>query len=48
MDFSHKKYPTAEGVALRHKGLSHIFTVLRPYLSSTPASELIGERLRRG
>ena len=47
MDFSHKKYPTAEGVALRHKGLSHIFTVLRPYLS-TPAFELIEERLRRG
>ena len=47
MDFSHKKYPAAEGVALRHKGLSHIFTVLRPYLS-TPAAELIEQRLRRG
>ena len=47
MDFSHKKYPAAKGVALRHKGLSHIFTVLRPYLS-TPASELIEQRLRRG
>lgn len=47
MDFSHKKYPTAAGVKLRHKGLSHIFTVLRPYLS-TSASELIEQRLRRG
>lgn len=47
MDFSHKKYPAAAGVALRHKGLSHIFTVLRLYLS-TSASELIEERLRRG
>ena len=47
MDFSHKKYPAAEGVALRHKGLSHIFTVLRPNLS-TPPAELIEQRLRRG
>ena len=47
MDFSHKKYPAAEGAELRHKGLSHIFTVLRPYLS-TPAAELIEQRLRRG
>ena len=47
MDFSHKKYPSAAGVALRHKGLSHIFTVLRPYLS-TSVSELIEGRLRRG
>ena len=47
MDFSHKKYPVAEGVALRHKGLSHIFTVLRPYLSIS-ASALIEQRLRRG
>ena len=47
MDFSHKKYPAAEGVALRHKGLSHIFTVLRPYLS-IPAAQLIEQRLRRG
>ena len=45
MDFSHKKYPAAEGVALRHKGLSHIFTVLRPYLS-TSAARLIEERLQ--
>ena len=47
MDFSHKKYPAAEGVALRHKGLSHIFTVLRPYFS-IPAAQLIAQRLRRG
>ena len=47
MDFSHKKYPAAAGAALRHKGLSHIFTVLRPYLS-IPASQLIEQRLRRG
>ena len=47
MDFSHKKYPAAEGVTLRHKGLSHIFTVLRPYLS-IPAAQLIEQRLRRG
>jgi len=44
MDFSHKKYPAAAGAALRHKGLSHIFTVLRPYLS-IPASQLIEQRL---
>ncbi len=46
MDFSHKKYPEAEGSELRHKGLSHIFTVLKPYLSET-ASELIASRLQR-
>jgi len=46
MDFSHKKYPGAEGPALRHKGLSHIFTVLRPYLSSS-ASGLIQEQLQQ-
>jgi AcrR family transcriptional regulator len=44
MDFSHKKYPEAEGSALRYKGISHIFTVLKPYLSDA-ASELIGSRL---
>ena len=37
MDFSHKKYPAAEGSALRYKGLSHIFTVLKPYLSAEAA-----------
>ena len=46
MDFSHKKYPEAEGSALRYKGISHIFTVLKPYLSDA-ASELIGSRLER-
>ena len=46
MDFSHKKYPETEGHVLRYKGLSHIFTVLKPYLSET-ASELIESRLQR-
>lgn len=46
MDFSHKKYPEAEGSALRYKGISHIFTVLKPYLSEA-ASELIWSRLER-
>ena len=46
MDFSHKKYPEAAGSALRHKGISHIFTVLKPYLSDA-ASQLIGSRLQR-
>ena len=45
MDFSHKKYPEAEGSALRYKGISHIFTVLKPYLSDA-ASELIWSRLK--
>ena len=46
MDFSHKKYPNEESPALRHKGLSHIFTVLRPYLTPE-AAHLIEERLGR-
>ena len=46
MDFSHKKYPNEESPALRHKGLSHIFTVLRPYLKPE-AAHLIEERLGR-
>ena len=46
MDFSHKKYPETEGGALRYKGISHIFTVLKPYLS-VAASERIGSRLKR-
>lgn len=45
MDFSHKKYPEAVGSALRYKGISHIFTVLKPYLSDA-ASELIESRLK--
>ena len=45
MDFSHKKYPEA-GCGLRHKGISHIFTVLKPYLSSATA-ELIERRLQQ-
>ena len=42
MDFSHKKYPEAEGSALRYKG--YIFTVLKPYLSKA-AKELVSARL---
>lgn len=38
MDFSHKKYPAELGLKLRKKGLSHIFTVLKPYLSSEAAA----------
>ena len=44
MDFSHKKYPDAKGTDLRHKGISHIFTVLKPYLTST-ATKLIEHKL---
>ena len=44
MDFSHKKYPEAEGSTLRYKGISHIFTVLKPYLSKA-AKELVSTRL---
>ena len=44
MDFSHNKYPEAEGSALRYKGISHIFTVLKPYLSKA-AKELVSARL---
>ena len=44
MDFSHKKYPEAVGSALRYKGISHIFTVLKPYLSKV-AKELVSARL---
>ncbi len=44
MDFSHKKYPEAAGSALRFKGISHIFTVLKPYLSKA-AKELVSDRL---
>ena len=44
MDFSRKKYPEAEGSSLRYKGISHIFTVLKPYLSNA-AKELVFDRL---
>lgn len=44
MDFSHKKYPDEDGLTLRRKGLSHIFTVLKPYLS-TEAAAIINDRL---
>ena len=44
MDYSHKKYPEAKDTDLRHKGISHIFTVLKPYLTST-AARLIERRL---
>ena len=33
MDFSYKKYPKEQDVKLRRKGIKHIFTVLRPFLS---------------
>ena len=46
MDFSHKKYPNEESPALRHKGLSHIFIVLKPYLTPD-AAHLIEEQLGR-
>ena len=45
MDFSHKKYAGAEGYVLRYKGLSHIFTVLKPYLTDEAAA-LIADRLQ--
>ncbi|HBP45916.1 MAG TPA: hypothetical protein DD635_08420 [Flavobacteriales bacterium] len=44
MDFSHKKYPSMDGLELRRKGLSHIFTVLKPYLT-IEAKSLIFDRL---
>lgn len=44
MDFSHKKYPAEDGLTLRRRGLSHIFTVLRPYLSAEAAA-MIAARL---
>ncbi|MAI24369.1 MAG: TetR family transcriptional regulator [Crocinitomicaceae bacterium] len=44
MDFSHKKYPEVPGTVLRLKGISHIFTVLKPYLSKA-AKELVSDRL---
>ena len=44
MDFSHKKYPEAEGSALRYKGISHISTVLKPFLS-VEAARLVAAKL---
>jgi len=44
LDFSNKKYPDEDNLALRHKGLRHIFTVLGPYLSPA-AAKLIADRL---
>ena len=44
MDFSHKKYPEAAGSALRYKGISHIFTVLKPFLS-VEAARLVAVKL---
>ena len=44
LDFSNKKYPDEDNLALRHKGLRHIFTVLKPYLTQE-ASGLIAARL---
>ncbi len=44
MDFSYKKYPKEQDVKLRRKGIKHIFTVLRPFLSDD-AIGLIEARL---
>jgi AcrR family transcriptional regulator len=44
LDFSNKKYPDTHHLALRHKGLRHIFTVLGPYLTPE-ATALIEARL---
>ena len=44
MDFSHKKYPAEPGPMLRKKGLTHIFMVLKPYLSEEAAA-LIASKL---
>ena len=44
LDFSGKKYPDADSLKLRHKGLKHIFTVLSPYLLPR-AAQLIQRRL---
>ena len=44
LDFSGKKYPDADSLTLRHKGLQHIFTVLSPYLLPH-AAQLIRSRL---
>lgn len=46
LDFSGKKYPNAQNRELRFKGLQHIFTVLRPYLTP-PAAALIAAELDR-
>ena len=43
LDFSNKKYPDASDESLRTKGLSHIFTVLQPYLS--PEAKMIITRM---
>jgi len=44
MDFSHKKYPEEQDVKLRQKGIKHIFTVLKSFLS-VDAVGLIEARL---
>lgn len=44
MDFSHKKYPEEQDVKLRQKGIKHIFTVLKSFLS-VDAVGLIESRL---
>ena len=44
MDFSHKKYPEEQVVKLRQKGIKHIFTVLKSFLSDD-AVGLIEARL---
>ena len=44
LDFSKRKYPETDNLALRRKGLRHVFTVLGPYLTPS-ASALIAKRL---
>ena len=44
LDFSKRKYPETDNLALRRKGLRHVFTVLGPYLTQS-ASTLIAQRL---
>ena len=44
MDFSHKKYPEEQDMKLRQKGIKHIFTVLKSFLSDD-AVGLIEARL---
>ena len=44
MDFSQKKYPEEQDMKLRQKGIKHIFTVLKSFLSDD-AVGLIEARL---
>lgn len=47
LDYSAKKYPDVNDTLLRTKGLNHIFTVLKPYISSkaiTVVTRMMAER----